>query len=201
MSVQILFLLQLTEIGRFQSLYQVITEPNLLKKTVNELNKLLELKSLELHVKEVKKRGDQIKKEDNDYKLSDFDTQKNEILEEIKNVKNNNIEVMVYRFQLTYVEITDILDLKYISTKKTGYSLNPGIYEVVDLNNTSKFLLAINVKVSVTKDDVRLKSNSKINQTLNFTENSFFNTLLGFTRSHSYPLVDIEGFDKLIAGL
>ena len=29
----------------------------------------------------------------------------------------------------------DILDLKYIPTKRTGYSLNPGIYEVIDLNN------------------------------------------------------------------
>ena len=38
--------------------------------------------------------------------------------------------------QLTYDENIDILDLKYIPTKRTGYSLNPGIYEVVDLNNT-----------------------------------------------------------------
>ena len=28
--------------------------------------------------------------------------------------------------QLTYDEIMDILDLKYISTKRKGYSLNPG---------------------------------------------------------------------------
>ena len=38
--------------------------------------------------------------------------------------------------QLTYDEIIDILDLKYLPTKRTGYSLNLGIYEVVDLNNT-----------------------------------------------------------------
>ena len=38
--------------------------------------------------------------------------------------------------QLTYDEIIDVLDLKYIPTKRTGYSLNPGIYEVIDLNNT-----------------------------------------------------------------
>ena len=29
--------------------------------------------------------------------------------------------------QLTFDEIEDILDLKYISTKTTGYKLNPGI--------------------------------------------------------------------------
>ena len=40
--------------------------------------------------------------------------------------------------QLTYDEIIDILDLKYIPTKRTGYSLIPGIFEVVDLNNTLK---------------------------------------------------------------
>ena len=54
------------------------------EKTINDLNKLLELKSLELHVEEVKKRGNKLKIGDNEYKLSDFDTQKNEILEELK---------------------------------------------------------------------------------------------------------------------
>ena len=76
--------------------------------------------------------------------------------------------------QLTYDEIIDILDLKYIPTKTTGCSLNPGIYEVVDLYNTLKHILPDSVKVSVTIDDVRLKSNLKINQTLIFTKKSFF---------------------------
>ena len=49
---------------------------------INDLNKLLELKSLELHLEEVRKRGNKIKIGDNEYKLSDFDTQKYEILEE-----------------------------------------------------------------------------------------------------------------------
>ena len=56
------------------------------------------------------------------------------------------------------------------------------------------------MKVSVTIDDARLKSNLKINQTLIFTEKSFFYTILGFTQSHSYPLDDIDGFYQLIAG-
>ena len=102
--------------------------------------------------------------------------------------------------RLSYDEIIDILDLKYISTKRTGYSLNPGIYEIVDLNNLLKYILPDNVKVSVTIDDFRLKSNLKTNQTLIFTEKSFFYTSLGFTRSQSYPLDDIEGFYQLIAG-
>ena len=53
-----------------------------------------------------------------------------------KNVECNELEDLVYRFQLTYYEIKDKLDLKNIPTKRAGYSLNPGIYEVVELNNT-----------------------------------------------------------------
>ena len=102
--------------------------------------------------------------------------------------------------QLTFAEVRYILHLKYISTKRTGYSLNPGIYEVVDLNNTLKRVLPVNVKVNVTIDDVRLKSNLKNNQTLIFTKISFFYTILDFTQLHSYPLDDIDGFYQLIAG-
>ena len=106
---------------------------------------------------------------------------------------------MVYRFQLTFDEIRDILNLKYNPTKKTGYSLNPGIYEVIDINNTLIYILPDNVKVNVTKEDVRLKSNFKTIQTKIFTGKSFFYTILGFTRSHSYPLDDFDGFYQLIA--
>ena len=131
------------------------------EKMINDLNKLLEPKSLELHVKAVRKTGNKIG--DSEYKLSDFD---------IKNEKYNDLEDLVYRMQLTYDEIIDVSDLKYIPTKRTGYSLNPSIYEVTDLNNTLKYILPDNVKVNVTIDDVRLKSNLKTNQTLFFTEKS-----------------------------
>ena len=103
--------------------------------------------------------------------------------------------------QLTYDEIIDVLDLKYISAKRIGYSLNPGIHEIVDLNNTLKHILPNNVKLNITIDDIRLKSNLKINQTLPVTENSFFYTILGFTQSRSYHLDDIDGFYQLVAGL
>ena len=76
--------------------------------------------------------------------------------------------------QLTYDEIIDILDLKHVSTKRTCYSVNPGIYEVIDLNNTLKYILHDNVKVSITIDDIRLKANLKTNQFLIFTDKSFF---------------------------
>ena len=175
-------------------------ETEFAEQIIDDLNKLLELKSLELHVEEVKKQGNKIKIADKEYKLSDFDNQKYEIIGELKNVKYNDLEDLVYRMRLSYDEIMDILDLKYIPTKRTGYSLNPGIYEVVDLNNTLKHILPDNVKINITIDDIRLKSNLKTNQTLIFTEKSFFYTILGYTQSRSYPLDDIDGFYQIIAG-
>ena len=55
---------------------------------------------------------------DKAYILSDFDTFKEETLEELKNVEYNDLEDLVYRFQLTFDEIIDILDLKYVPTTK-----------------------------------------------------------------------------------
>ena len=111
-------------------------ETEFVEKIIIEVNRLLELRSLELHVNEAKKRGHITKIEDKEYKLSDFDNQKYEILEELKNAKYNDLGDLVYRMQLTYDKIIDVLDLKYISTKRIGCSLNPGIFEVLDLNNT-----------------------------------------------------------------
>ena len=62
------------------------------EKATDEPNKLLELKSLELHVKEVRKIGHQIIIGDKEYTGSDFDTYKEELLEELKNVKYNDLE-------------------------------------------------------------------------------------------------------------
>ena len=56
------------------------------------------------------------------------------------------------------------------------------------------------MEVSVTTDDIRSKSNSKITQTLIFTNKSFFYTILGFTQSHQGPLNDIEGFYQILPG-
>ena len=170
------------------------------KKAIDELNRLLELTSLELHVKEFRERGQQIIIRDKEYELSDFDTFKEEILEELKNLKYNDLEDLVYRMQLTYDEIIDILDLKYVPTKRIGYSLKPKIYEISDINETLKKILPDNVKISVGIDERKNKTDLKINQTLLFTNKSFFYTILGFTQSHSHPLDDIDGFYQLIAG-
>ena len=92
-------------------------------------------------MREVRKRGIEIKIGDNDNKLSDFDTQKNEILEELKNINYNDLEDLVYRMQQTYDEIINILDLKYIPTKETGYSLNPKLHQLSNTNTLVKYIL------------------------------------------------------------
>ena len=57
------------------------------EKAIDELNKLLDLKSLELHVLEVRKRSHTVRIGDILYKLSGFDTHKEEMLEELKKAK------------------------------------------------------------------------------------------------------------------
>ena len=158
------------------------------EKTIDNLNKLLELKSLELHVEEVKKRGNIIKIGDDEYKLSDFDSQKYEIIEELKNNKYNDLQDLVYRMRLSYDEIMDILDLKYISTKRMGFSIEPNIYNVVDLNKTLKIILPNNIKIDITIDERKYKTDLKINQTLIFTNKKFLLYNFRFHPISSRPL-------------
>ena len=136
----------------------------------------------------------------NDYSLSSLGTFKHEILEELKHSKYNDLEYMTYRFQLTYGEIIDILDLKYIPTTTIGYTLPPGMYEIIDINFMLKSLLPKDVKVNITNYDIKLKSNLTTNKTNKFTKKSFFDIILGFTQSQSGELGDIEGFVQLIPG-
>ena len=107
---------------------------------------------------------------------------------------------MVYRYQRTYNEIINILDLKCIPTSTIGYTLPPGMYEIFDINFMLKSLLPEGVKVNITIDDVRLKSNLITKKTIKFTKKSFFNVILGFTLSHSGELGHILGFVQLIPG-
>ena len=66
---------------------------------------------------------------------------------------------MVYRSELTYDEIIDILDLSNIPILTMGYTLPPDTHEIFDINLMLKSLLPNDVKVIFTNDYVRLKSN------------------------------------------
>ena len=68
----------------------------------------------------------------------------------------------------------DVLDRKYFPSERTGYSLPAGIYKISNINKTLQYSLPNIVKVSITIDDIRIKSNLKILQTLIFTESVFF---------------------------
>ena len=76
--------------------------------------------------------------------------------------------------QLTYDEIIDLLDLKFIPTTRIGYSKKPNIYQTSDINNTLKNILPDNAEISVTIDEKIYKSSLKIHQTLIFTNKISF---------------------------
>ena len=68
----------------------------------------------------------------------------------------------------------DKLAIKYFPSERTGYTLPLEIYGTSDINKTLHYFLPDIVIVRNTIDNVRLKSNLSINQTLIFTEKSFF---------------------------
>ena len=70
-------------------------ETEFAEKIIDEVNRLLQLRSLELHVNEVRKRGNKIKIGDKEYNLSDFDNQKYEIIEQLKKAKNKDFKDLV----------------------------------------------------------------------------------------------------------
>ena len=110
----------------------------------------------------------------------------------------HDLEDMVNRMQLTFNEVFDVLDMKNFTSERTGWTLPPGIYEISDINRTLQVLLPDIVKLSISIDDIRLKSNLNINQTLIFTKRSFFYIILGLSQSNLGLLGDIEGYIQLI---
>ena len=81
---------------------------------------------------------------------------------------------MVFRFQLTYAEIIEKLDLKHIPTATLGYTQAPGTYEIIDINFMLKSSLPKEVKMYITIDDIKLKSNLTTNKTVMSFKKSFF---------------------------
>ena len=121
--------------------------------------------------------------------------------EELKNVDYSDFKNIVFSFELTYSEILNILDMKYIDASSTGYTLPPGIHELTDIDLVLKSLPPDNVKLNITIDDIRLRPNLTRNKILRFTKKSFFYTNLGFTQNNWRTLVDIEGFVQIIPGI
>ena len=78
------------------------------QKAIKKLRELLDLREendIKQHVDEVRKRGNQLKMEANECKFSDLDACKNETIEELKNIENNNFEDWTFMLELTSTEI------------------------------------------------------------------------------------------------
>ena len=175
--------------------------PNYLKDgIIDKLRNLPNLRSqnnIELHAEDVRKRGKQTKLE---IRNANFQTLifLKKLFEGLNGANNHELEDLVYRMELTYDEIMDVLDIKQFSSERKGYTLALGAYEISDLNKTLEYLSPDFVKVNFTIDIIRLGTDSNFNQDLIFTKKSFFYTILEFIQSHSGPLGDIEGFVYLI---
>ena len=136
--------------------------------TVFELRELLKFRGendFQLHVEEVKKKGNQIKIRSKEYELSELDTRKNEIIEDIKKTEYEDLKHIVFRLELPYGESDYLLDMKYTDASTTGYILPPGISLNSDNNLMLKSLLPDEVKVIITTDDFKLKSSFTTNKT------------------------------------
>ena len=131
--------------------------PSYLKDNIiDELKTLPELKSnkdIDIHVEEVRQRGNQITFGDKQTKLSDFDTSKDELFKELKEANYRDLEDMEERIQLTYNEFMVALGVKNFPSERSGFSLKPEIYQFSDINNTLKSSLLDNVEKSTTMDE------------------------------------------------
>ena len=128
--------------------------------TIIKLQKLLELRGqndIKLLVEDIEKRRNHIKIRDNEHKLSDFDTLRNEINDELKNVEYNDVEDMVFRLESTKHEILNRPTMKYFHASTTRCTLEPSIYEISDNKSLLKSLLPDEVKVNIAFDDIRLR--------------------------------------------
>ena len=82
---------------------------------INRLKKLLEVRSqndIKLHGKNFEKRGGRIEIGNSGYNSAGFDHYKSETLVELGRIKNNDLDNMVYRKEITYDDFLDVLDVK-----------------------------------------------------------------------------------------
>ena len=92
---------------------------------------------------------------------------------------------MVFGRDLTYTEIENIHEMKYIDASSVAYTLSPDINSISDIKLSLKSLFPDEVTVNVTIDVIRLKSKLTTNNPISFTKKTFYHTISGFTQSHS----------------
>ena len=91
---------------------------------------------------------------------------------------------MVIRRNLNFGEILSLFGINYITQTKESFTLQPGIYEVAEVNKTLKNFLSSNLLVDVTVDDNTMRTKLTIqtakNEESKFNGKSIFHTKVGF---------------------
>ena len=82
--------------------------------------------------------------------------------------------------ELPYDEIVNFLDVKFITGSTVAYKISTALYEISNLYLMLKALLPKVVKVNITIDDIRLKSNLTNSKTIKFIKKSFLDTILKY---------------------
>ena len=107
---------------------------------------------------------------------------------------------MIFRMELTYHEVANVLDRQYSDASSTGYTLKPAIYEISDNNLMFKSFYPEEVKITKTINEFRLRSKFTTKKAIRLTGKMLFHTILGFTQSHSGVLSDFQGYIHLKPG-
>ena len=95
---------------------------------------------------------------------------------------------MVIRMNLTSSEKLSVVGKNYITPTKGSFTLQPGIFEVVDVNKTLKIILPSNLLFDFTIDDITMRRTNLTIQTAKneeskFIGKSFFHTKIGFMQN------------------
>ena len=119
----------------------------------------------------------------NTLKLSDEETSFNLDQDTVhENLLPDNVKSVFQEFE-TYLRTKKVseekikLILKIINTRFVSFEIPTGVYEMIDINRTTKDL----VKTKVVIDQVTMKTRSYTNTILRFDEKSFFNIPLSFS--------------------
>ena len=107
-----------------------------------------------------------------DFSLSDLDTFKNEIIENLDSAKHNGLEKTVFRLKITNSEYADTLVMKNTGAKNTKYTTHTLKNKNNDLNLFDS-LLHNEVKVKFINNIIGLRSNLTTNRTIKFIKKSF----------------------------
>ena len=84
--------------------------------------------------------------------------------------------------ELSYYEIKKELGMKYIDASTIGYTLPLSFYEISNIDVMLKSLVRDEVKVRISIDAIRLKSNLTTDKTIRFTKKIYFLYIFVFYR-------------------